>query len=138
MTARFEDWPSRLFALVEARKQTPFAWGSHDCCLFACDAVQAMTGTDPAAPLRGYESKEEAEALIAEYGTLEDLVADRCREMNFAEQTPAKAQRGDLALFDNAGAPALGVCLGAEVAFPGRDGLVFHPVGNCRRSWRVG
>ena len=138
MITRFEDWPSRLFGLIESRRHAPFAWAKNDCCLFACDAVLAMTGVDPAAPFRGYESKEEAEALIAEYGTLEDLVADRCREMNFAEQPPAMAQRGDLALFDNDGNPALGICVGAEVAFPGRTGIALIPVGCCRRSWRVG
>lgn len=138
MTRRFEDWPSRLFGFVESRRAEPFAWGSQDCCLFAADAVQAITGVDPAASLRGYTSKAEAVELIAKYGTLEDLVSGKCREMNFVEVAPKLAQRGDLVVFENAGNPALGVCLGAHAAFPGKDGLVFHPLAECRRAWRVG
>lgn len=100
--------------------------------------MQAITGVDPAASLRGYASKVEAVELIAKYGTLEDLVSAKCREMNFAEVAPKLAQRGDLVVFDNGGNPALGVCLGAHAAFPGKNGLVFHPLAECRRAWRVG
>ena len=135
---RFQDWPTRLLTLINERRATPFAWGSHDCCMFACDAVLAMTGTDPAKPFRGYSTKAEAAALIAEYGSLESLVAARCADLGFSElATPRKAQRGDLVLFDNAGKPAVGVCIGGEAAFPGKGWMVFHPLRDCRRAWRV-
>lgn len=138
MIARFENWPSRLFGLIESRRKTPFQWGDHDCCLFACDAVKAMTGTDPAKPFRGYSGEDEAKKLIAAYGTLEDLISARCREMGFSEIAPAMSQRGDLALFDNKGNPALGLCVGGEVVFPGKIGLAALPLSVCRRAWRVG
>lgn len=51
---RAPDWRARLAALVEQRRAAPFVWGAHDCCLWASDAVLAMTGLDVAAPLRGY------------------------------------------------------------------------------------
>ncbi len=136
---RLEDWPSQLFALIEERRHVPFSFGSQDCCLFACDTVLAITGEDPAAPFRGYTGREEAEELVASFGDLEKLVATVCTEKGFAEwSTPNKARRGDLCLFDNAGQPAVGVCIGGEVAFPGARGLVFHPLQACRRAWRVG
>jgi len=50
---RYDDWASRLLALITERRSTPFAWGQHDCALFACDAVKVMTGVDPARGLRG-------------------------------------------------------------------------------------
>ena len=43
---RLPDWQPRLQALIQARLAAPFAWGEHDCCLFVCDAVQAITGQD--------------------------------------------------------------------------------------------
>jgi hypothetical protein len=54
---RAPDWRARLADLVTARRHDPFAWGSRDCCLWAADAVEAMTGDDFAAPLRGYSTR---------------------------------------------------------------------------------
>lgn len=50
---RCEDWHARLAAYVFDAGRTPFAYGSHDCALFAAGAVEAMTGTDLAAGWRG-------------------------------------------------------------------------------------
>lgn len=136
---RFQDWPKRLLALVEERKHVPFAWGSQDCCLFACDCVVAMTGEDPAETLRGYTDNVGADEAISQFGNLEALVEAKCAEFEFKQlSTPLKGQRGDLVLFDNNSNPAIGVCIGGAVAFAGRDGLEFHPLRDCRRAWRVG
>jgi hypothetical protein len=138
MKTRFQDWPLRLAAFVESRRSTPFEFGVNDCCRFACDAVVATTGEDPSAELPKYSTREEAERLIAEYGDLEKLIEAHCARMGFAElPTARKAHRGDLVIFDNAGKPAVGVCIGGSAAFPGKDGLVFHPLKDCRRAWRV-
>ncbi len=45
---RRPDWPARLRTIIEAARERPFSWGQHDCCLFASDAIEAMTGVDPA------------------------------------------------------------------------------------------
>ncbi len=50
---RHADWPARLAAYIEAHRSAPFAWGVHDCVLFASGAIAAITGTDPAASFRG-------------------------------------------------------------------------------------
>jgi hypothetical protein len=42
---RLELWPSRLDAVIQAAATRPFAWGEHDCCTFAADCVEAVTGT---------------------------------------------------------------------------------------------
>lgn len=134
---RLQDWPSRLFALVEERRNVPFKWSENDCCSFARAVIEAMTGEDPGAVFPTYATKEEAEAIISEHGTLEDLIENRCAALGFIEKPVALTQRGDLAIFDNAGNPALGVCIGGEVAIPGKQGLEFHPLAACRRAWRV-
>ena len=42
-------WRSALAAYIAETMRKPFAWGLHDCALFAAGAVEAMTGNDPAA-----------------------------------------------------------------------------------------
>jgi hypothetical protein len=90
--------PERLAALIEARRHTPFAWGTHDCCLFAADAVLATTGADPAAEWRGrYDSEAEALELLGARG-LEGTVADAMAAFGAPECPVLAAQRGDVVL----------------------------------------
>jgi hypothetical protein len=100
---RFENWPERLNALIALRCSRPFAWGEHDCALFACDAVLAMTGADPAAWFRGrYRTRRGAYRLLKTFGgaglaaTWEKIAAQR----GLPEIAPAFARRGDVLLFD--------------------------------------
>jgi hypothetical protein len=132
---RLPDWPERLAALVEARRHTPFAWGMHDCGLFAADAVLACTGTDPAAHLRGrYASEAEAEALLGEqglYGFVRAIEAARGTTLCAV----SLAQRGDTALVQLGNLLAMGVVLGDVVAAPGTNGLAFVRIDAARRVW---
>lgn len=93
---RREDWPEALHALVDLRAAMPFAWGYQDCCAFAAAAVEAMTGIDPMADLRGYHSRETAEAILAAQGGLEAAVTARLGET----VSTALARRGDVVLVD--------------------------------------
>ena len=62
--ARRPDWPERLAVLVEARRHAPFVWGTHDCAMFAADAVLAQTDRDFLARWRGaYAAEEQGEAI---------------------------------------------------------------------------
>jgi len=57
MLLSLPNWPTLLHKFLAERMNTPFVWGKHDCCLFACDAVLAMTGEDLAGDFRGkYDS----------------------------------------------------------------------------------
>ena len=135
-TPRLPDWPERLSDLVEARRNAPFAWGSHDCCLFAADAVLACTGQDPAADLRGaYATEAEAEAMLADAGGLLALLGRIHDQRGAGAIPPALAQRGDTVLIPVGNDLAVGVVLGADVAVPGPDGLVFLPLADARRCW---
>ena len=138
---RFQDWPRRLSDFIETRREQGFAWGANDCCLFACDAIFAQTGIDPAAPVfRGkYDNALAAHRLLAEHGGVE-RIAERTTEAHGFPELPTVnlAQRGDLVLVDApTGGAALGVCLGALAAFPGPLELSLIPTGLCRRAWRV-
>ncbi len=127
---RFENWPELLAAFIEARRHTPFKWGESDCCLFAADALLAMTGVDVAAHNRGkYDTARGALALIKEAGGVSGLVA--------LEPVDRKlASRGDIVMVDTAQGDALGVLLGRTVAAQGADGLVFLPPSAIEQAWK--
>ncbi len=132
MTQRYRDWQSRLQACLAERRQRAFEWGTHDCCLFVCDAVQAMTGHDPAAGLRGYTTELQAARLIKRLGGLRAIAAARLG----AEIAPALAQVGDVALIELEGRQSLALCGGGHWVAPGVDQLEVLPFGAALAAWR--
>lgn len=133
---RLQDWPERLAALVEARRSSPFAWGSNDCALFMADAVEAVTGEEPAAAFRGYSTEQEAEEILGAYG-LEGVVARALADFGCGDCPPGLAQRGDVALALLGNQPTMVVVLGEVLAGPGPQGLVFLPPARILRAWSV-
>lgn len=136
MVKRFEDWPQRLAAAIEAARGRPFCWGAHDCALFAAEVVQALTGIDFAAEFRGrYASKAEAVGLLGERGGLEAVVT---AVLGTPRPSPILAQRGDVVMVVTDEGHALGICNGAHAACAGREGgLVFKPMPEWRLAWEV-
>jgi hypothetical protein len=131
---RYDNWPEKLNELIEARLNKPFKWGEHDCCLFAADAILAMTGTDLASDLRGtYASKTKAAKIVKEKGGLAQIATDR-----LGEPIPVlMAKRGDIVLMPVATGNCLAVCLGDKLAAPGPDALVFAPLNVAISAWKV-
>lgn len=130
----------RLHALVQARAATPFAWGVHDCCLWAADAVHAATGRDPAAGLRGtYATARQAARLVQRLGGLPALLAARAGACIAVHQ----AIDGDLCLLRAGthqrlhGLGAVGVLWRGRVLAPAGHGLVAHPVDVAEQWWGV-
>lgn len=115
------DWHNRLIAVIRAAEERPFLWGEHDCCLFAADCAEAMTGENFADGWRGtYDSETGAKkALLRGGGSLEKVLA------KYLDEVPVKmAQRGDIAVVENAGTRCAGVIYGGSVWVPGEAGLV--------------
>ena len=108
---RLPDWRTRLGAHIAAHRTRPFAYGAHDCATFAAGAVQAVTGSDPAAGLTGYTTRAGGLRRLRRNG-LEDHVAFVASR--FAEIPVAGAGQGDLAVIDAAGALSLGVVYGGR------------------------
>ena len=130
---RRPDWFVRLGALVSRRLDEPFAFGTNDCCVWAADAVEAVTGLDPAADLRGtYHTATGAARVLQAAGGLAALCAQRLGP----EVPPSLAQVGDIGLVDEGPTGALVVCLGFNWLGPRADGL--HPVmtNKVLRAWR--
>jgi len=145
---RVADWTARLHAVIEAASVRPFAWGAHDCCVFAADCVRAITGSDPMAELRGaYDDARGAARLLAE----RDLRGRLLDALGYPIPV-ALAQRGDVVIVTHLrivregvvlldetaeGREAAGICLGEKSAFAAESGLAMLPTLACAAAWRV-
>jgi len=129
---RPHDWPERLHAFIEARRRSPFAWGSNDCCIFAADWVLGCTGVDHAAELRGYSDEKGALRRIRKAGSL------RAFAQALKEKPPAFAQRGDVVLVLIEERETFGVVSGNGLyCAPGPDGLVFRTLREAVAAFEV-
>lgn len=143
---RFEDWHARLGAHIQAASGRPFVWGEHDCCVWACDGILAMTGVDPMTELRGryLTALGAARALKAFAGGGLDETAEHIASLLHAPEIPVlTAGRGDCVIadaeYDGGYAPALGLVAmnGRQALFAGPVGLTAISLRECRRAWRV-
>lgn len=138
MIQRLANWPEAFASALEHVQNKPFVWGENDCCLFACNCVLAITGTDLARTFRGYKNRNEAVVLIAGYGGLYKLAATIGEEHGIPEVPTLQARRGDVVLFEGGEGPALGICIGDKIVAPGDNGLVGYPLLKALHAWRIG
>lgn len=87
-----------LSTFLSAAAARGFAWGAHDCMLFAADWAHARTGSDPAAPWRGrYRSEGEALQLVAEAGGMAALMGRALEALGWVKAHAPQA--GDVGVF---------------------------------------
>lgn len=133
---RLSNWPLLLAEAIETARNAPFAWGKHDCALFAADVVLAITGSDPAEAVRGrYRSQSGAGRALKKLGC-KNLEAAATKALG-QPLPPRRLQRGDVALLDLPTGPTLGICVGATVAAPAETGLAFLPLDNAIKGWHL-
>jgi hypothetical protein len=134
---RREGWPERLAAMVEAARDVPFAWGSHDCCTWAARWVEAERGVSILAPFvyaRGeWASALEAARIMQDAGGLGAIVT---AELGVA-MPAARAMRGDVVRVEIEGRESLAVVVGDMAAAPGLEGIAFAPMGRWLEGWAV-
>ena len=134
---RYSDWEDRLRAYLVANRNCPFRWGSFDCCLFACNVVREITGTDMATPWRGsYRTKTGAWRITG--GSLEAFVEKTAKKFDLKEIKPKDSIFGDV-IFTKLGGGSLGV-IGFEglPAFANLRGIGLQPRSSIYRAWKVG
>jgi hypothetical protein len=129
---RLPDWEARLRAFLVAEKDRPYDWVNH-CLIFCAGAVEAVTGADLSAGLRGRETtavgaRKRLRALG--FATPEELL-----DSLLPARAPAFARRGDLVMGAD-GVP--GLCLGGRAAFVGEAGLLVVRGHDWARAWSVG
>lgn len=140
MTERLSFWRAALAAYIDEVMKKPFVWGEHDCALFAAGAVQAMTGSDPAASYRDkYKTLKGGLGLLKRKGFANhaDLAASMLEEIH-----PAMAQVGDIAAVPLEGGSfwALGLVNGPRIFVlrPDASGLGTVDLLAAKRAFRVG
>lgn len=132
---RLPDWQLRLDALVRQRRGTPFAWGLADCCLWGADVVQAVTGRDPMADLRGsYDTEAAARDVLARLGALRHLLSRRVGPRVRA----ALGRPGDLGMTLESGRGCVVAHVGGCWMGQGPRGLVPVRDDGVLAAWRVG
>ena len=140
---RRPDWPERLAEYVAEGAVVRFRWGEVDCCLWACGGLEAMTGIDPAAPLRGtYADLEGARKALRGFGggglleTAEKLALDYGK---IRLASPLYAQRGDLVMAQGAGdsPDGLGLCVGRTALCLTPRGLRSVRLEDSLAAWRI-
>lgn len=131
---RVDNWVLRYAEFMVERQHAPFVWGSNDCCLFAADCVQALTGTDLAAAWRGrYDSALQAARFLDEGGGLEAIAAEALGQPVSASY----AGVGDVVLCENAGRLLLAICNGDLALGPGVQGVEPLDMSTALKAWKV-
>ena len=133
---RRSDWHQRLTDYIMAAMQAPYQPGVHDCALFAAGAVDAMTGTDLAAPYRGrYATLRGGVRVLRRCGFANHVALVR---HHLTAVPVARAMPGDLAWFDADELPVLGVVQGGVVyvLLPG-GGLGWRPLTDATEAFAL-
>ena len=140
---RRSNWQSALSAYLLGVYATPFRYGALDCGLFVAGAIEAMTGVDVAADLRGrYRNRTEAFAAIkalcgvATMPAAADCLADA---YGIPEVPVLCAQRGDAVQLRRGRAASLGIVAmhGTEILSPFAQGILRLPLSHATRAWRI-
>lgn len=139
-----------LDGFLQAQRSAPFAWGTNDCCMFAANAVRAMTGADIAEDFRDKYLDQDAAFMLIKAVTGGESVADaiaHCATKHGLQERlsvdgqpqPLMAQRGDLVAVSNGDTTIAGVVdlSGRYVACMGETGIVPLRLKSVVRAWRT-
>ncbi len=135
--SRRPDWPARLTRFLDQRREWPFAWGYHDCCLAACDWVKEAAGWDPAAGFRNaYDDRDGALRALRTLGA--GTLTETARTIGGPPLVSVRfARRGDVALIRSPAGPALGIVIGDRIAAAAPAGWSFVPLDDAIMAWRI-
>ncbi len=129
---RVENWESMLADYISQAVGRPFAWGEHDCALWAGRWVDIATGTSHVSDWTGkYNTRNGADSLMMQsgYESVEDIANKHLKAISVTI-----AKRGDLVLFHG----ALGICEGRRsYVITDEKGIVAIPTLKCSRAWSV-
>jgi hypothetical protein len=132
---KLSNWPTLLAAFLKHRQSQPFCWGKNDCCLFAADAIQVITGVDHASEFRGrYTTAIGAKRALIRYGK-----GDIKHTFNAKFGKPIgglNASRGDISLVNINGEDIVGVVFG-NIYVVSEPGLLQLPLSQALGIWSI-
>lgn len=142
MLTRKQNWQVLLHEHLCACRAREFQYGSFDCCLFVCDAIEAMTGVDVASPFRSrYGSRRQAFRALEMFAgrpSVEAVTERITADHAMPEVTPLLAQRGDVVLLKRSYDFSLAlVGLDGAILAAAQQGLERVPPSLAVRAWRV-
>ena len=130
---RLPDWRARLTAYLAGISRRPFQQGRHDCALFTGGGVEAMTGADPFARVRGrYTTTRGGLRIMRRMGYYNHVAY--LASLFAAAKAPLI---GDIAIFETDEGPAVGLYHGHGVYALTETGVGVIPVTTTMRFLRV-
>ncbi len=134
---RIDNWPAILDKFLCERLSVTFEWGKSDCCMFACDALVAITSVDIARDYRGkYKTAIAADKILKE--GLNNIVTGTMHDLGSEEINKNFGQRGDLVLINTPNGDALAIInLRGTVTGQGELGLIDYPLDSVIKAWRI-
>lgn len=132
---RFDKWQSKFWPAIEAERNTAFAWGYHDCVLFAAKIADSISDS-------GYVSRAKAAFTWTDFRSAAALSKNGLQplvESVLGEMLPwTRLSQGDIVLIvDDQGRESLTVHDGCQLIGP--DEIGFKPISlsYARGGWKV-
>lgn len=142
---RLWDWQTRADRFLRQVNKMPFAFGTHDCSMFATNMVREITGEDVVKAIRGlYKTEQEAKDIIDQLTKgqgLEQLADQIARQFGLEQISVLRAQRCDVVLINVESNPALGIVSmdGRHILVAAaRGGVIRYPLKDAIKAWRIG
>ncbi len=125
-----------LAEYLQKHKGVEFVWGSNDCCTFASNWVEELTGVNPLISIGHYgkyKTLKGAATILKNLGGLSKVLDE-----NLGNNIhPAYAKVGDIVMGDLDGGETLGICIGIECMFLGEKGVVRKRTLDMLKAWRT-
>lgn len=132
---RVAGWEQILDAKIEEAASRAFEWGRFDCCRFAAECADAISGSSHLAFLETqYGDERSALRRLAELGGVR---AATTLHMGEPIEGWARARRGDVCLIPTDIGDGLGVCTGAAIAGVSDKGVGLYRLDKAIAVWRV-
>lgn len=132
---RRADWHQRLTVYLAECQSRPFAYGRHDCALFAAGAIEAMTGHDPAGNDRGKYKTIRGGLGRLKRRKIKDHIA--AADTMFEACATNMVRPGDLVAVKADPGMALGIVQGEMIYVLSPSGLGLVPITLAEKAWKI-
>lgn len=137
---RLDGWENRLAAEIVRSSTLPFVFGSHDCCMFVANCIQAMVQQDVVSEWRRYKSKSRATYLLNKHGGVIGIASKIAKDLDYHEIRPSFASPGDVCIAEYKETQFMGLVdlTGRNILVAHDPGVYSYPHSYGVKAWRVG